>query len=349
MLIILRNSLFYICFCLFLVQLSHAASEAPLAPGMVHPGYEEQPAWFKNSFLDLREDVAEAAKHDKRVLLYFYQDGCPYCKKLLQDNLGQRPIADKTRKYFDVIAINMWGDREVTDMGGAATTEKDFAKQMRVMFTPTLIALDEKGAQALRINGYYAPHQFGAALDYAGLKKERELPFKDYFSQVAPAAAQGKLHADARYLKPPYHLDQAAKRAGKPLLVLFEQKQCLPCDELHLDIFKRKESRILLDKFQVAQFDQWAATELVTPDGKPTTAREWAKALKVNYAPTMIFFDAEGRELFRAEAYLKAFHLQSVLDYVASSAYRQYPEFQRFVEARADAMRARGVVVDMMK
>jgi thioredoxin-related protein len=63
----------------------------------------------------------------------------------------------------------------------------------------------------------------------------------------------------------------------------------------------------------------------------------------------MIFFDVEGRELFRAEAYLKAFHLQSVLDYVASGAYKQYPEFQRFVEARADAMRTKGMVVDMMK
>ncbi|MEN6584753.1 MAG: thioredoxin fold domain-containing protein, partial [Sulfuricella sp.] len=225
MLTLLRKSLLLAAVFLGLAQFAHAASEAPLASGLVHPGYEEQPAWFKNSFLDLREDVGEAAKHGKRVLLYFYQDGCPYCKKLLQDNLGQRPIADKTQKYFDVIAINMWGDREVTDLSGAATTEKDFAKQMKVMFTPTMVALDEKGGQALRVNGYYAPHQFDAALDYAGLHKEHELSFKEYLAQVAPAAAQGKLHGDARYLAPPYRLDRATKRGGKPLLVLFEQKQ----------------------------------------------------------------------------------------------------------------------------
>lgn len=349
MLLPLRNFLLLAGFFLGLVPFAQAAGETSPAPGMVHPGYEEQPAWFKSSFLDLREDVAEAAQGGKRVLLYFYQDGCPYCKKLLQDNFGQRPIADKARKYFDVIAINMWGDREVTGLDGEETTEKAFAKKMKVMFTPTLIALDEKGGQALRINGYYAPDRFSAALDYAGRHKERDLTFKDYLAQVAPVAAQGKLHGDARYLTPPYRLDRTVKRGGKPLLVLFEQKECLPCDELHLDIFARPESRILLDGFQVAQFDQWAATELVTPDGKPSTARDWAKALKVNYAPTMIFFDAQGRELFRAEAYLKAFHVQSVLDYVASGAYRKYPEFQRFVEARADAMRAKGIAVDLMK
>ena len=53
---------------------------------LVKPGYHEKPAWFKESFLNLREDVEEAKENNKRVLLYFYQDGCPYCAKLLQDN-----------------------------------------------------------------------------------------------------------------------------------------------------------------------------------------------------------------------------------------------------------------------
>ena len=38
---------------------------------------QEPPAWFGDSLLELREDVAEAAKHGKRVMLYFGQDGCP--------------------------------------------------------------------------------------------------------------------------------------------------------------------------------------------------------------------------------------------------------------------------------
>jgi thioredoxin-related protein len=93
----------------------------------------------------------------------------------------------------------------------------------------------------------------------------------------------------------------------------------------------------------------WSATELVTPAGKKTTAQKWARELHVPYAPTMVFFDAAGAEVFRVEAYLKAFHVQSVLDYVASGAYRQYPEFQRFIDARADGMRSRGITVDLMK
>jgi hypothetical protein len=61
-----------------------------------------------------------------------------------------------------------------------------------------------------------------------------------------------------------------------------------------------------------------------------------------------VFFD-EGTEVMRIEAMLKAFHVQSVLDYVASRAYREQPSFQRFIQGRADRLRERGVVVDLWR
>ena len=67
-----------------------AEKNESLGQGMVNPGYHEKPDWFKSSFLDIREDVAEATDANKRVILYFYQDGCPYCAKLLNDNFGNR-------------------------------------------------------------------------------------------------------------------------------------------------------------------------------------------------------------------------------------------------------------------
>ncbi len=117
----------------------HAATEAVegLTAGMVNPGYQEKPDWFANSFLDIREDIDEAQAAGKRVLLYFYQDGCPYCKKLLEINFSLQDTVTRTRENFEGIAINMWGDREVTDLSGTITTEKEFSRALRVMFTPT--------------------------------------------------------------------------------------------------------------------------------------------------------------------------------------------------------------------
>ena len=107
----------------FFTPLLPAAEGEGLDEGMTNPGYHDKPDWFKLSFLDIREDINEAAQQNKRVMLYFYQDGCPYCAKLLQDNFGQKEIAEKTRNKFDVIAINMWGDREVTDLKGYMLSE----------------------------------------------------------------------------------------------------------------------------------------------------------------------------------------------------------------------------------
>ena len=328
-------------------QTVHAAEQNSLDVGMVNPGYEEKPEWFKNSFLDIREDVKEAANTNKRVMLYFYQDGCPYCAKLLRDNFSQRSIVEKSQQYLDVIAVNMWGDREVTSLDGKAMTEKEFAAVLRVMFTPTILMLNEQGEVILRINGYYHPVKFEAALDYVGLHKEKELRFADYYHQLEPVKPSGKLHDEDFFLQPPYDLRNLAN-SDKPLLLLFEQKQCKPCDEYHTDIYQRPETRQQLARFNIVRLDMWADNPLLGLDGQKTTARKLAKQLDVKYAPSMVFFDKSG-EVFRTEAYLKAFHTQSVLDYVASGAYRTQPNFQRFIAARADKLEAQGIHVDLWK
>ena len=333
---------------LLLPLLAQAKREGELEEGFVNPGQIEHPAWFKNSFLDLREDVEEAAAAGKRLMLYFYQDGCPYCKKLMEDNFHQQDIVDITRRHFDAIAINMWGDREVTDLGGNSMSEKEFARRMRVQFTPTLLFLDEQGNEVLRINGYYPPHKFRVALEFVADRHEKEGPYRKFLAQRAPEAGTGKLHIEPGYLRPPYRFNDIL-RFGKPLLVIFEQKRCKACDELHQDIFRRPETKQLLERFNIAVLDSWSDTPLVTPDGRRMKARDWANELDIKYTPTMVFFDGTGKEVFRTEGYLRAFHVQSALDYVASGAYRKQPEFQRYIEGRADALREKGIEVDLWK
>ncbi len=319
---------------------------SPLADDLDIIGYHEQPRWFKESFLDLQEDIESAAEQNHRVLYYFYQNGCPYCQKFLEVNFSQRDISEKTQEYFDVIAINIWGDREVITADGKATTEKQFARSLDVDFTPTLIFMDEEGESVTRLNGYYPPQQFLAVINYVGQKKENELAFANYWKEHQTTKASGKLHSNPGYLQAPYNLTK--RTASKPLLVLFEQKQCPGCDELHEDILQRKESQELIAGYDVALFDIWSDTALKTPAGESTTAEKWAKALKIQYTPTLVLFDSQGKEVFRTDAYLKAFHTQSALEYVLSDAYLKEDDFQRYIQGRADALEAKGVHVNIM-
>jgi thioredoxin-related protein len=326
-----------------------AEADSGLASGLVNPGYAEQPTWFKHSFLDLKEDVWEASAEGKRVILYFYQDGCPYCAKLLNENFSIKSIVDETTKGFQVIAINIWGDNEVIGYNGNATTEKSFAADNKVMYTPTLLFLDEKGRTVLRINGYYPPHKFTTALDYVAGRMERKLSYHDYLAKLQPAAPSGKLHREAGYLQPPLDLRPSKRAGNKPLLVLMEMKQCPPCDDLHQQILNQPSLQASLKKFDVALVDIWSSEPLVTPDGEHRKSSEWAAKLKVNYAPSMILFDPQGKEVFRTESYLRTFHTQAALEYVASGSYKDEPNFQRYVQQRAESLREQGIVVDLLK
>ncbi len=120
-----------------------AGPEMPAAePVKGEDGLYHQP-WFVSSFLDLREDFAEARKAGKRVAVIFEQRGCVYCVKMHTEVLAKRYINDYVRENFAVVQLDMWGSREVTDFDGKAMPEKDLAERWGVMFTPTVVFLKE--------------------------------------------------------------------------------------------------------------------------------------------------------------------------------------------------------------
>ena len=326
-----------------------AAGAAPSAIESFNPSPHaiDIPAWFKVTFLDVREDARDAAAEGKRLLVYFGQDGCPYCRELMRVNFSQIEIADKTRRHFNAVAVNIWGDREVTWTDGRPRSEKDFAAALKVQFTPTLLFLDEKGGVVLRLNGYYAPHQFQAALDYVAGRHETKIGFAEYLRRHAREPASGTLNDEPFYLKQPHDFSRARRASGKPLAVLFEQRHCAACDELHARGLRDPAVRDLIGKFDVARLELFGTARVIAPGGKILTEEEWGRALGVAYTPSLVFFDAGGKEIFRLEAYVQPFHLASGLDYVASGAYRRQPSFQRFVQQRAEKIRAAGGRVDL--
>lgn len=343
--------------CSLSVFAAQPGTDAGLNEGLVNPGYQEKPDWFKDSFLDIREDVTEASDAEKRVILYFYQDGCPYCDKLLKDNFGNPEIADATRKYFDVIAINMWGDRSVVDFEGEDSTEKNFAAALKVQYTPTLLFLNEAGEVIFRINGYYEPPRFNLVLSYVAGKHEKNGSIQDYYDKLVAQQSSGqdtkqsaaKQPVIADSLPHPLQLKDARAGSGRPLMLVVEQADCAACEELHKDIFTRREVGYALSNLDIAQLDQNSTDTLQTPNGREMQAGEWLKELDIKYTPSLLFFDRDGKEVFRTEGYLKTFHVHGAMDYVIAGAYQWQPEFQRFLQHRTEAMAARGFEVDLLE
>ncbi|MFT5111183.1 MAG: thioredoxin-related protein [Parasphingorhabdus sp.] len=301
------------------------------------------PDWFKESFLDLEEDIAEATEQNKRLVLYFWQPGCPYCAELTQNNFAQRDIADRMQEQFDLVAINMWGDREVIQIGGKFFSEKTLAEALGVRYTPTIIFFTEEQKVSLRLDGYVPPERYRLAMDYVNRHLESQTSYRDFIATQTPVASSGKLHIESFTLKPPYNLTSATR----PIAVYFEQKQCTQCDILHSKILSDPMTRQLAEQFDTVQLDMWSDQEVVKPDGNNITARQWASELGVSYAPSMLFFNTEGKEIMRIDSLLKTFHTQSVFDYVLSKSYLKEINFQRYISARAEHLREQGVDVDI--
>lgn len=308
----------------------------------------EIPTWFKHSFLDLRDDIREAAAAKKRVMLYFGQNGCPYCMRLMEVNFKQPDIVAAMRGNFDAVEINVLGSREVIWLDGKPRSEKELATHFKIQFTPTLLFLDEQGGIALRVNGYYPPPRFLAALEYVAQHAERRTSFAEYQTRHQTGARAAIARAEPYFRRPPYDFDRR-KPAARPLAVFFEQPDCADCAEMHATSLKSAPTHELLARFDAYQLDMTSNAAVVAPNGARTTAARWARDLNVLYTPSVILFDTAGREVFRVEAYVRAFHLQGALDYVASGAYTREPNFQRHIQARAEAARERGERVDVMK
>jgi thioredoxin-related protein len=127
----------------------------------------EVPGWFAESFLEFPQDVREAARDGKRLMLYFWQDGCPYCRRFVATTLADRAIEERTRRHFVAVALDLFGAREVEWVDGRRMSEKALAQALNVKATPTLLFLDEKGGIALRLVGYVPAERFAAALEEA--------------------------------------------------------------------------------------------------------------------------------------------------------------------------------------
>lgn len=346
---ILKTVFFVMCIALSGSVVFAQSGEAPeMAQGaFLGAADTKHPLWFKESFLDFSEDIAEATADGKRLALYFWQAGCPYCNRLWEHNMAVDEIAEEFQTKFDVVAINMWGDQDVITVGGMQFTEKQLARALDVDFTPTLLFYDEQKKIVLRLNGYLPPRRFKLALDYASGAKQDGQSFNQYVLSRT-AGASGLARSEDFFRTPDEALFDRSKTPGtRPLAVIFETADCSSCEQFHDVTLKHDDTRKLLADMDVVQLDARSTDTIIRPDGEASTPAKWAEDLKLNYYPSLVFFDEKGERIIMMNSYFRNFHTQSVFAYVLEKGYVQEPSFQRYLSMRSEHLRAQGIDVDI--
>lgn len=169
-------------------------------------GMHKQP-WFHQSFLDLKEDLAEAEAVGKRLVIFFEQRGCPYCGEMHRTSLADPEVAKYIKDNFLALQINLHGAREVTDFDGKKMEERKLAERWRVNFTPTIVFFPPKVADAAgksgrdaevwRLQGYWKTFHTHATFVYVKTGAYQHEPnFQRWLSEYAE-----KLRAEGKDVK----------------------------------------------------------------------------------------------------------------------------------------------------
>ncbi|WP_316013539.1 thioredoxin family protein [Roseobacter sp. HKCCA0434] len=103
--------------------------------------------WIQETFLDLREDHAEAAAQDRTLMVMIEQRGCIYCTRMHEQVFPDPDVQARLDEDYYVVRINMFGDLEVTDFDGEVMAEKDIVRRWNAQFTPTLMLFPDEVAE----------------------------------------------------------------------------------------------------------------------------------------------------------------------------------------------------------
>ena len=126
------SGLVLVAVSLLVYTLPVAASESAKREDGLHAQ-----TWFKNlSFLNLRDDLAD------------------------------KKLANFIAKNFDVLQINMYGNKEVADMNGSVIDGRKYSEKVLIQFTPNTLFYGENGREIFRIPGYLQPKFYRGTFEY---------------------------------------------------------------------------------------------------------------------------------------------------------------------------------------
>jgi len=336
----LSNLLISVCLLLILEN-GHVSAESTKRGEITGAVAHTAPDWFKQSFLEIADDVDEASEAGKHVLLFFQLNDCPYCDRMLSEAFETDPLMSYIQQHFDVIAINVRGDREIAFTEDFSATEKDLSERLNVWATPGIIFLGENNKPVVRVDGYRSPERFKHILSYVADKAYTEQKLAAYLEQ--------KLTEDIYSLRsnPLFSdLNDLSKVSG-PLAVIFEDSSCYDCAELHERTLV--DTRVIeeLKKFTVVRLNASSSATLVDVDGNATTPADWAKQLKMTYRPGVLLF-ADGKLLRRYDSLLFRHHFREGFRWISSGSYKT-EDYATYSARRTEELLAAGENIDLSR
>ena len=113
-----------------------------------------------------------------------------------------------------------------------------------------------------------------------------------------------------------------ARKQGKILAILFEQRGCSYCQQMHAVNFQSDEIvNFLVKNYHVIQLDYRGERQMIDLDGNATTEAELVRTFRVNGTPNVVFIDENMKFVYRMPGYAPPDLFLAVFQYVKEKAY----------------------------
>ncbi|RLA07586.1 MAG: hypothetical protein DRQ51_05600 [Gammaproteobacteria bacterium] len=304
----------------------------------------ETPGWFKDSFLDIQEDVAEAKEEGKKIMLFFHLNNCPYCKAMLDENFFKGSNKKTIQDNFSVIQINIKGDRQISLNKNDEISEQQLATQLKVLYTPTVLFMDQNGKVIFRMNGYRDPTAFANLLDYVITDNYQKMSLSLYTQNKHQKNKKSYKFLKHSAFKTKYDL----KGYKKPVAIMFEDKDCTGCADFHQSILSNKEVAKEMNALLYIRLDAYSDKKINWFDGTKISPQDLVNKYKLSYRPGVILFD-EGKEVSRVDGKLYSYHFKEALRYISGRYYQKYATYHTYLKDRSAEILKQGINIDLSK
>ncbi len=158
--------------------------------------------------------------------------------------------------------------------------------------------------------------------DFNDAMLDEELVHPDWFS-----ISSGSLNDD---------LEESLAEGKIGLIVYFGQKRCAYCEQfLETNLGIAEIQKYLRASYNIIPIDIWGIDEIKDTDGKLYSERELSIRYKTNFTPSLVFYDREGKPVFRLRGYYPPYRFRAALTYVVEGFYKK--ESFRDYLARAES------------
>lgn len=133
--------------------------------------------------IDLDKLLLQAKSQNKSIMIFHHIPGCPYCKRMLDENFKDSKILGAIHKDFIYVEIYT-ADTDKVKFKDFIGTHKEFSAYIGAVAYPATIFINQQAEVVHRAIGYRNIDEYFAEITYISSKSYKTMDLEAYIGKL---------------------------------------------------------------------------------------------------------------------------------------------------------------------